>query len=431
MDKLLLAGADANLPNNLCHFPLHYAAMHGVEDVVSKLLKHSAKPDVKTHVGITPIMVACEKRHCGVVWMLSSECDLSHREQLYGGTVLHWAVATGCVSCVTFLLEQGADVRWTDNSGRTAIMQAIQSNDSWTLDLLLDKLTDKIGEHDVHSTVLHFAASIGHEDIVSVLCESEKSKHLINSSDCFGNFPLDMAIAGYEPYYKSMKIRTIETLQRFGGKRSPSCDNKGDFPGRGYSPFMFPSREKFSYYDKQITHSTREINSNADLIGAKAIVAALHNLVFNSGKKAENNYDCSNNYFPVFKTYSPIKMALVPIVKSVKLERVMSQLIKFNFEKWLELGPEPFPLHAPSLDMLEWLGQHMHSPRTLQEQCRGAIRRHLGYRADEKINRLPLPNLVKSYLNMNEMNGIVVLTNIQIREKLSVDYYLYYDVDLE
>ena len=386
VNALLSAGAKVNVCNKLGHYPLHYAAFAGDKDLVYMLIEHGATPDVRTHLGINPLMLACERHKCTVVEILSGCSDLEHHEQLYGGTVLHWAVASGCNHCVAKLLEVGADLHATDHSGRTAFIQAIQSNYPFILQNLLTRLDSRDFEVGaLNACALHVAAYLGHDDCIDVLCQSAPSGGLINQLDFFGSSPLDLAVSQVN------KQAVISLLLA----NATVCQ------------LTLP---------KSVSPISLLINAPSGSNGLDDVSTKL--LALKMG------LDKFTPLPPPFKTYSPVKMAMIDMLRSAPGEQMVAP-IKFDFNTWLDNGPEAFVLKVTSLDLTDWLYQRMHTPWSLRELCRGGVRQSLGYRALEKVECLPLPQSLIEYLNMKELEEIQT-DDIQIRSTCCFD-----DIDVE
>ena len=78
----------------------------------------------------------------------------------YGRTCLHLAASRGNIDVLGYLLERSslAEVRRTDNEGRTALHYAVQSKRSKTIDLLLASGGNLYAGDNASRTVLHYAA---------------------------------------------------------------------------------------------------------------------------------------------------------------------------------------------------------------------------------------------------------------------------------
>jgi ankyrin repeat protein len=407
VNLLLDAGSKMDDCNRLGHTALHYACFKGSYSIVRSLLSRGACADARTHLGINPIMLACEQNHCEIVNWLANKCDLNKQEKLYGAPVLHWAVSSGCVPCVQQVINEGAYVYALDKSGRSAIIQAIQSDKCKILELLLNYYNeDDFICSKCNYVVLHVAAFLGRLSCVEVLCTSLKTKHLVNAVDYFGETPLDMAI-------KTNQTDVVRYLEQLNAVKTVASTNESNDI---VAEMSIPDSPALNA-DIETDHLQQGIdNININSIREDA----------ESDKCLKSLLSSSQNIqiLPVYKTYSAVKMSMIEMLRSVSAEQMVAKA-KFNFDSWLDNGPEAFVLKVISLDITEWLHQAMHNPWSLREICRGKLRFELGYRAHEKVELLPLPYRLKQYLNMVELSEIDT-KEIKIRNTHSYD-----DIEME
>jgi ankyrin repeat protein len=88
---------------------------------VALLLDKGAHTNSRDDIGMTPLMLACNYGHRGVVKMLvqhMGDQGLDERSDC-GWTALHYAANRGHDEVVRFLLFAGADPTITDSRGRT------------------------------------------------------------------------------------------------------------------------------------------------------------------------------------------------------------------------------------------------------------------------------------------------------------------------
>jgi len=280
----------------------------------------------------------------------------------------------------------------------------------------------------------------------------ERTRHLIKSRDYFGDTPLDLASRAARadtPKPAPEILDVIDILLRHGAEHSLSASDLWDPLSPSHcmvgidqlGSIISPVEDVTSNYECMLTmrfdHAVSlnldvfkvpDVNSNAELLQQAGYshnyeqvtqqlrVTGLANDVPTPAK--------CNSFLPVFKTYSPVKMALISMLKSASCEQMVAP-VRFDFGTWLDSGPEAFVLKVTSLDMTDWLYQQTHTAWPLRELCRGTIRRQLGYRAHEKVHLLPLPKTLRDFLNMTELEEINT-KEIRIRSTGSYD-----DIDME
>lgn len=163
IEALISQGADVNRANDNGGTAIMYGVMSGERDTVDLLLRHDAEVDAVAGNGWTALMIASVKGYVGVARLLLDRGAEPNRADVYawtplmravyedrprmvgllaehpetrinqrgenGVTALHLAVLKGSAETVGILLARGADPRIRDESGRTALDFARQSND--------------------------------------------------------------------------------------------------------------------------------------------------------------------------------------------------------------------------------------------------------------------------------------------------------------
>ncbi|KAI1882340.1 hypothetical protein AGOR_G00249660 [Albula goreensis] len=185
IQHLLLASPDVWRTESKIHrTPLHTAAMHGCEDVVSILLDRCGyQPDCRDSCGVTPFMDAIRNGHITVAKMLlekhqaspsAADClgtqplhqaaltaqqaalhflvrdlgvDVNERATDMQLTALHYAAKEGHTDTIKTLLELGADLQASDRKGRTALHTASGGQHADTVCALL-----RLGIQDTEDT---------------------------------------------------------------------------------------------------------------------------------------------------------------------------------------------------------------------------------------------------------------------------------------
>ena len=141
---------------------LYDAAEIGKPDIVQELLKLDVNPHAGKD-GISAVAVATSRGHERIVRMLLDASDsLPNLEGSPNDSIpLHQAIRNGHVNIAALLLDYGTSIQTRDDSGRTALFEALSTPDVRGAALLLKNGID-ISCHDfMGDTVLHEAARRG------------------------------------------------------------------------------------------------------------------------------------------------------------------------------------------------------------------------------------------------------------------------------
>ncbi|KAJ7298032.1 hypothetical protein O6H91_Y020900 [Diphasiastrum complanatum] len=154
-DTFVVAGLIAKEPqlvNRTAHYrqlaPLHLAASNSQFDVMNILLQQGANVNAISHIGQTPLMLACKAGSLACVQqLLEHGANVLSFDTSYSRTPLHYAAKGGHTECVKRLLIAA---------------QTGTVNDSWYINVRDAKGT----------TPLHLAARRGHLAVLKVLLDN-------------------------------------------------------------------------------------------------------------------------------------------------------------------------------------------------------------------------------------------------------------------
>lgn len=250
--ELLKSGAKVNAEDDKINWTaLHLAAISGKKTVVKLLLENAADVEsADSKVGWTPLHLAVMNGHEAVIrllldqgsdfmrvdnfgWSVWNFAAINGHEKLlpknntkddllqvdkFRWTQLHLAALTGPKAVFKLLLEQDAEIDWTDIKGQTPLHGAAENGCMAIVQLLLEKGANvQAKTRTGGQTPLARAAKNGHQLIAQLLLEKGAN---VNAKDIAGRTPLwDAVDNGHVPIVQLLveKGADINVKDRFGG----------------------------------------------------------------------------------------------------------------------------------------------------------------------------------------------------------------------
>ena len=156
------------------------ASKRGVVDSARLLVAFSIVPSLQQQTGATPLHAAAARGDVDRIRALLDDENLQLEADTPSGdgtTALHAAAAMGHAAAVRLLLELGGSTEAAGRDGATPLMRAAAMGQAEAAVALLEGGAAVDAAHPFgRSTALHFAAEMGHEDIVRALCS--KVRHI-------------------------------------------------------------------------------------------------------------------------------------------------------------------------------------------------------------------------------------------------------------
>ena len=204
VQELITQGTDVNITHQFYYFVpgislLHYAISQGHFDIVRVLVEAGADVNQFNHYWETPLTSAVRTNNLEIVrYLLSKNCDVDARVNIFFWTALHRAVKENNIDIVRELLHYKANPNTTDHYGRTPICDTsnieivkellkanadvnIVSDHGWTpLHFANDAtITEELLKYGAnpsiqnwdHNTALHLASKYGDRAKVQVLIQ--------------------------------------------------------------------------------------------------------------------------------------------------------------------------------------------------------------------------------------------------------------------
>ena len=107
-----------NVQDAMDFTPLHLASGKGHTEIVEFLLNHGADTELETCIGLTPMILAARYARDGkyetIKTLLEHGAKVNHKEDVNGGTALHYAAMYSGKEVINLLISYGADVNAKD-----------------------------------------------------------------------------------------------------------------------------------------------------------------------------------------------------------------------------------------------------------------------------------------------------------------------------
>jgi|GEM_PF-1251552 len=121
-----------------------------------------------------------------------NNCNVNHRNK-YGQTPLHLASYNGYAAIVEYLLKCGSDINSTDADDETPLLLACEAGHLPVIEKLIGAGANVNCANNKNITPIHLASYEGRDDIVSIILNKAKSYIELESVDCNGKTPLEIA----------------------------------------------------------------------------------------------------------------------------------------------------------------------------------------------------------------------------------------------
>lgn len=331
--------------------PIVVAAKNGREEILDILIQSGCDLTTPDFTDITwrkrPIHIAAAKGYTGFVKKLIDQGISVESVDLEMKTPLHWASLFGHVGVVECLLSAGADVNTTQIDGFTPLHCSSALDHVDVCKLLLDNGAKPNMLDEDGWTSVHHAAAYGHYSVIQTL---HKSGACLNIKTPSGDNVLHIAACTWHD-------NQVKLLQYLVENRVPLNDKNGC----GYTALHIACL--YNIYDNvKCLVELGAIMNTSDDYGDSPLFSA---------SCAYNSHD------------------------------IITFLIKsgYNCSKELWIHEDRFPLAlVNNLPLVSTLKLCASNARTLQELCRFCVLKHLGIHCSDKINSLPIPTSLKSYL---------------------------------
>ncbi|RYN17333.1 hypothetical protein AA0112_g12092 [Alternaria arborescens] len=190
--RLLIAEDPAmvNSVDKIGRTPLLIAAEHGHPGVIELLLEEGAEVNATSKIGNALYAASYSNRKEVVELLLGKDIDINVRSGKYG-TPLQAASAKGHKGIVALLSDKGADVNARGGMCITALHTASRFGHKEVVALLLDKGADINAQGESYGTALGEASTSNHREIVELLLDKgADTGDTVERTSRFGNITI-------------------------------------------------------------------------------------------------------------------------------------------------------------------------------------------------------------------------------------------------
>lgn len=281
----------------------------------------------------------------------------------YSNTPLILSAERGHTLVVEKLLQANCQVNGTDMETRTALHWASMNGHTSIVDMLLQNGAIPDQKDKIYRfTPLMLAARQGHASVLQLLLQHPCD---VNKTDIHGETPLFDAV-------RNNQLDCVRLL-------IDADANINHIDNNGRTPLLA------AVLWKRTEVAIILIRANCDLE-----IAGVIQYVGPTDTKR-----CT----PLEAALLDRKFTLAQILVAAGSNCNMAMRYAFFADMMACLGMSPA--------MAQWVKEVVRNPRTLREQCRMQIRRDMGTELSKKLNQLPLPASLKTFLTIPELDNFL------------------------
>ena len=139
-----------------------------VEQAKEKFKDNPNSFNVLNDEGYSPLLLACYRSNNEVAkYLINIGSDINGKSKF--GTPLMACIVKGNNEIATFLIQSKADINAADSNGTTALIYAVQFQNTTILKLLMENKVDKNHKDQEGKTAFEYAVFSGNEEIINLL----------------------------------------------------------------------------------------------------------------------------------------------------------------------------------------------------------------------------------------------------------------------
>ncbi|CEF67649.1 No mechanoreceptor potential C [Strongyloides ratti] len=191
--------------------PLHLAAQSGHDGLVRMLLNQTGVQvdATSTTMNVIPLHLAAQQGHIAVVGMLlSRSTQQQHAKDWRGRTPLHLASMNGHYEMVSLLIAQGSNINVMDQNGWTGMHYATKAGHLDVVKLFINSSADAQAETKEGKVPLCFAAANNHIECLRYLLRQKHDTHSLMEDR---KFIFDLMVCGKNTENEPLQLFILQS----------------------------------------------------------------------------------------------------------------------------------------------------------------------------------------------------------------------------
>uniref|UniRef100_A0A0K0F903 ANK_REP_REGION domain-containing protein n=1 Tax=Strongyloides venezuelensis TaxID=75913 RepID=A0A0K0F903_STRVS len=191
--------------------PLHLAAQSGHDGLVRMLLNQTGVQvdATSTTMNVIPLHLAAQQGHIAVVGMLlSRSTQQQHAKDWRGRTPLHLASMNGHYEMVSLLIAQGSNINVMDQNGWTGMHYATKAGHLDVVKLFINSSADAQAETKEGKVPLCFAAANNHIECLRFLLKQKHDTHSLMEDR---KFIFDLMVCGKNTENEPLQLFILQS----------------------------------------------------------------------------------------------------------------------------------------------------------------------------------------------------------------------------
>lgn len=407
---LINRGASVNQTDDIGYTPLHICARKGYHNVMKVLTENGAKinfcseddKDVEEssrslgYLTFEPLNIAIDHNHVDCVQLLLENGARADNKYLMGYEIN--LVPLDHLYCLKLLIDHGANPNACNRCGIAPLMKACREQNVNAVKFLLEHGADTEVEcppRFEQKRAIHFAVQIGNLEITEILLQNGASIH---RSENYRYSPLHEAILkGQKEICKLLLKYGSDVNERTENNATPLmlvCGTEGLKNRRHVLEILLNSggdvnafSDRVSYTHPYLPPLTEYLKLNEENTDFEIISILIQN-------GARVSFRGTRGVIHLRDPYGILSL----LKKFPPKENVLSLLVEAAF--YIDVG---------SIEQADWLAPDIKqclvnlgsSPRELKHLIRLSLHKLLSICFPSKVEKLPIPPLLKSYLMFN------------------------------